>query len=323
MQLRKYRCGNRDCLALQWQGQWLDLSGMPGLQSAGMDMLAVLADWSRWKSLIEQWCRDATDLPLIPVDAVPLLPFQPCLLRDFMLSEQHAIDAARGFVRTFMPKLLPVVQGYEKLTGKPFPAFKPKPLWYRQPLYYFGNHLNLVTDGDIIEWPSYTEYLDYELELAFVLAKPLRNASPQQALDAIGGFLVLNDVSARDVQMDEMRSGFGPQKAKHFLNGLSSTLTTADAVLPQVNSLRGGVRINGVSVCETSTANLQHSIADVLVHASRDETLHPGEVFATGTLPGGCGMENGHWLKPGDELELWIEGVGSLRNSIGHRSTPT
>ncbi len=233
-----------------------------------------------------------------------------------MLAEKHAIDAARGFVKRFMPRYFPLIQAYEILTKKPFPAFKPKPLWYQQPLYYMSNHLNFVTDCAEIEWPSYSCALDYELELGFVITKPLKNATREQALAAIGGFVVINDFSARDVQLEEMRSGFGPQKAKHFVNGMSAVITTADDILPYVETLNAEIRINGDCVASCTTQGMQHSIAEVLMHVSKDEQLHPGELFATGTMPGGCGMENGHWLKSGDTLELWIERIGSLTNLI-------
>ena len=320
MQLKKFRTIQGPCLAVLQGERWIPLASLPELEAIGADMVTVLAQWSTWRPLIEQALQlQADSLPQLAADAVAIAPFTPLSLRDFMLSEQHAIDAARGFIRTFMPKLLPVVNLYEKTTGKPFPALKPKPIWYRLPVYYFSNHLNTLGDGDTIDWPSYTRYLDYELELAFVIVKPLRNATAQQALDAIGGFMVLNDVSARDVQLEEMRSGFGPQKAKHFVNAMSHTVATADTILPHVERLNAEVRINGSTVVTTSTAGMQHSIAAMLMHASKDETLHPGEVFATGTLPGGCAMETGHWLKPGDQLELWIERVGSLFNTIANQ----
>lgn len=317
MQFRKYRSGDREFLALEHNGAWVDVSQLPGLQQMGADLVAVLGRWPHWKPQLEQALAAVSTLPAVPDDAIPILPLQPRSLRDYMLCEQHAVDAARGFVRTFIPHLLPITSGFEKLTGKPFPAFKPKPIWYRQPIYYFSNHLNMLTDGELIEWPAYTQYLDYELELAFVIVKPLRNASREQALEAIGGFMVLNDVSARDVQLEEMRSGFGPQKAKHFVNCLSAELTTADEILPLADRLQAEVRINGRVVSATSTGGMQHSLADMLVHASQSETLHPGEVFATGTLAGGCAAETGHWPRPGDELELWIEKVGCLHNRIG------
>jgi len=233
-----------------------------------------------------------------------------------MLSETHAVDAARGMVKRFMPKVAPFPRIYEKITGKVFPAFKPKPIWYRQPVYYFGNHLNMVTDGAVVPWPDYTTALDYELELAFVITRSLYNATAEEALSAVGGFLILNDFSARDKQLEEMRSGFGPQKSKHFINALSHTVATAGDILPQVDQLKGEVRINGRPVCTTSTAGMQHTIADVLAHVSRSEHLHPGELFGLGTLPGGCGMENGHWLRRGDRIELAIDAVGSLGNTI-------
>ena len=316
MQLKKFRTAQGDCIAVLQDGSWIPLASLPGLKTIGADMLAVLAQWSTWRPLIDLALEQDGPLPQLDAGAAAIAPFTPLSLRDFMLSEQHAVNAARGFVKTFMPKLLPAVTLYEKTTGKPFPAFKPKPIWYRQPVYYFSNHLNMLGDGDTIEWPSYTDYLDYELELAFVIVKPLRNATRQEALDAIGGFMVLNDVSARDVQLEEMRSGFGPQKAKHFVNAMSHTVATADSILPGVDRLKAEVRINGATVISTSTAGMQHSIAAMLMHASREETLHPGEVFATGTLSGGCALENGHWLKRGDQLELRIDQVGSLINTI-------
>lgn len=317
MRLKKFKINKEYCLGVEYKEHFVDLNQLLDSEEIGIDLIEVLKEWPRWKPLIEEKLQEAEKPPIISSNAEPVLPFQPLSLRDFMLSEQHAIQAARGFVREFMPKLLPIVNGYEKLTGKTFPAFKPKAIWNRQPVYYMSNHLNLVLDDEEIPWPTYTHYLDYELELAWVIVKPLRNATHQQALDAIGGFMVLNDVSARDVQLEEMRSGFGPQKAKHFVNGLSKTVATADDIIPHINHLKAEVRINGETKVVTSTANMRHSIADVLVHVSKDETLHPGEVFCTGTLPGGCAMETGYWVKPGDTLELWIEKVGSLKNTIG------
>jgi hypothetical protein len=136
-----------------------------------------------------------------------IIPFEPRSYRDFMLYERHAIDAARGFVRAFMPRLVPIVRAYEAVTGRDFTRFKPSPPWYDQPIYYMGNHLAFVTDGDDVAMPSYTDVLDYELELGFVLSHGLLNASPDEAERAIGGFVVLNDFSARDIQLKEMRSG--------------------------------------------------------------------------------------------------------------------
>ncbi|TWB46422.1 2-keto-4-pentenoate hydratase/2-oxohepta-3-ene-1,7-dioic acid hydratase in catechol pathway [Rhizobium sp. ERR 922] len=244
------------------------------------------------------------------------LPFQPISFRDFMLYEKHVIDASRGYARRFMPGAYRFAALFEGLARRPFPAFRPRPLWYRQPIYYLGNHLTFVPSGSPVHSPSYSHALDYELELGFVLARPLRDATPEDAMRAIGGFVVLNDLSARDVQRDEMSSGFGPQKSKHFLSSMSEVVVTADEVLSEVDSLRASVTINGEQIASMWTSGMRYSLGEALAHASRDEQLFPGELFGTGTLPGGSGMECGRWLQPGDELLLRIDRIGEIRHSI-------
>lgn len=251
------------------------------------------------------------------------LPFEPKSFRDFMLYERHAIDAARGFVRAYMPGVWPIVRTYESVFGSPFPALKPHALWYRRPIYYMGNHLAFVTDGDAVAIPSYTRALDYELELGFVLARELFNATSDEAEAAIGGFVVINDFSARDVQREEMRSGFGPQKAKHFRNGVSSVVVSADEILPRWRDLKGTVRINGTLIAEPSSAGARWSLGEALAHVSCSERLYRGELFATGTLPGGSGIETGRLLAAGDTIELAIDGVGSLTNRIVSKEDST
>ena len=254
--------------------------------------------------------------PVAGEDGPAELPLEPKSFRDFMLFEKHVIDSSRGYVRRFMPGLYPVTQLAEKLTGKPFPAFRPHKLWYRQPIYYLSNHLNFAASGTTLHWPAYTDALDYELELGAILSRPLFNATTEEAAAAIGGFVVLNDISARDVQKDEMDSGFGPQKAKHFLSSMSDTIVTADEILPTIASLNARVLINGSPVAECSTTGMQFSLAEAIAFASNEEQLHPGELFGSGTIPGGTGMENGRWLKPGDTVCLQIDGVGEVCNTF-------
>ncbi len=274
-----------------------------------------------WQACPQRWPFDvanelprAQGLPAQPGD--PALPFQPLSFRDCMLYERHAIDSTRGYVKRFMPAVYPFTRLYEGLTGRTFPAFKPKPIWYRQPLYYMANHLAFVPSGSPVAWPSYTQALDYELELGFVLSRSLFNPRPQEALDAIGAFVVLCDFSARDVQREEMASGFGPQKAKHFLNSMSAVAVTASDVLPNIHALKASVEIDGKVVVRTSTAGMQHGLGEVLAHIARDERLYPGELFGTGTLPGGSALENGHWLKRGSHMRMHIEGIGELEHTI-------
>ncbi|MFZ5528589.1 MAG: fumarylacetoacetate hydrolase family protein [Pseudomonadota bacterium] len=240
------------------------------------------------------------------------MPLQPRSFRDCSLYEQHWIQSSRGYAKRFLPTAHVFTSWYERLLRKPFPAFKPHPLAYRQPVYYFGNHLSFVPSGTPIRPPRFTKTLDYELELGAVLCKPLLNASPHEALDAIGGFVVVNDWSARDIQRSEMATGLGPQKCKHFCSSMSDELVDARDVLTRIDQLRASVEINGQIVAQTSTANMLHDWAHTLSHLSIDEPLWPGELIASGTLPFGTALENGHWLQPGDTLRLAIDGVGEI-----------
>jgi 2-keto-4-pentenoate hydratase/2-oxohepta-3-ene-1,7-dioic acid hydratase in catechol pathway len=139
---------------------------------------------------------------------------------------------------------------------------------------------------------------------------------PEQAIKAIGAFVVVNDFSARDVQRAEMATGLGPQKSKHFLSSMSQTAVTADELLDGLDAVTGSVRINGQVVSEVSTHDMRWTVGDALAHASRSETLFPGELFATGTLAGGSGMEMGRWLQDGDLLTLELKGIGVVEHRI-------
>ncbi|MEH3143497.1 MAG: fumarylacetoacetate hydrolase family protein [Mycobacterium kyogaense] len=245
-----------------------------------------------------------------------VLPFAPASFRDFMLYEQHAIDAARGLVRRFHPGQSRAAAVVEALTRKPLPLFKPKPLFYRQPIYYMSNHLTFVPSGVPVAVPPYSSALDFELEIGFVLRAPLRDADPKEALEAIGSFVVVNDFSARDVQRSEMATGLGPQKAKHFASSMSAVAVTADEILPRIDDLTGSVAINGATVSTVSSRGMRWTLGEMLAHASAGEQLFPGELFATGTLPGGSGMETGRWLRPGDQVTLTIDQIGDISHAI-------
>ncbi|MBI1649820.1 fumarylacetoacetase [Hyphomicrobium sulfonivorans] len=327
MKLRRRASGGRLRIELEAPQGWVsvaaaiaaaNLSGrdveLSGQTSA--DTIALLALPLELRARIQEAARNIAANANAEAAAASALPFTPRSFRDFMLYEAHAIDAARGFVRRFMPATARIASAYEVVTRRTFPPLRPSALWYRQPIYYMGNHLTISTDGDDIAIPHYTNALDYELELGFVLAHPLRDATPEAAEAAIGGFVVLNDFSARDVQLAEMRSGFGPQKAKHFASAISAVVVSADEILPRWNELRGSVSINGQPVAECATQNARWSLGEALAHASAGEQLHPGELFGTGTLPGGSGIEAGRLLARGDTVTLAIDGIGTLSNQI-------
>lgn len=245
-----------------------------------------------------------------------LIPLKPAAYRDFMLFEKHAIDATRGFVKKYMPRLLPIVKAYEGIFRRPFPKLKPKNRYYQYPIYYMGNHLNFITNNDTIQIPSYTQELDYELEIAAIITKSLKNATPEEVEKAIGGFVILNDFSARDVQISEMESGFGPMKTKNFGSSISSHVVSRDEIIERLQQLKTSVQINDELVTEGTTEGMYYSIQDAIAYASWEEQLHPGELFGSGTIPGCTGIENDVMLKRGDTITLAVEGLGKLTNRV-------
>lgn len=294
----------RPCVAVEQDGGWVALgAGAPSM------VRFLAADAAERGELIAAGK---------PVEAEPLLPFQPRTMRAFSLFERHHVQAARGLVRRYMPApARAIVSAYER-SGRTFPALKPKSLFYEEPSFYMGNPLTFQVDGEEVRWPGYANDLDFELELAFVITRELRDASLEEAERAIGGFVVVNDWSARDVQWRELRQGsFGPVvKTKTFANSMSADLVTAEEVLPRIDALPGRVRVNGELWAESSTAGMQHSPAAMVAHASKGETLRPGELFSTGTLPGCCGLELDRWIQRGDEVAMEIDGVATLANRI-------
>ncbi|KAI1432711.1 FAA hydrolase [Xylaria sp. CBS 124048] len=251
------------------------------------------------------------------------LPFQPRSYRDFMLFESHYYGAAIGMTGLYRPAANLLGRLFSALTGADFPLFKPPALWYKQPIFYQSNHLAFYPDGASIAYPAYCEYLDVELELGVVLGKPLYNATPDEAVAAIAGFCVFNDFSARNGQMDEMATGFGPQHSKSFANSISSTVVSADEIIPHLDHLSGRIVINDVVVKEPKIDNnWQFSLGQALSHVSKGTRLYPGEFFGSGTFPLGAGIE---WLVPhnaafqlrvGDIVKLEIHGIGSVTNTI-------
>lgn len=233
-----------------------------------------------------------------------------------MVFEKHAVDAARGMARRFVPAGSRLAGAYETLTRRTFPAFRPHQLWYRQPIYYMSNAVTIVPSGIPIAFPSYSRALDFELELGVVLGEPLRDATVEQAAAAIAAVVVINDFSARDVQLAEMRSGFGPQRSKHFTSSMSATAVAGQPVADRLDRLTATVAINGNTLSRTGTQGMRFSMAEVIAHVSQSEELYPGELLSTGTLPGGSGMELGRWLAPGDDLRLEIDGIGVIEHRI-------
>jgi 2-keto-4-pentenoate hydratase/2-oxohepta-3-ene-1,7-dioic acid hydratase in catechol pathway len=313
--------------------RWVSLPAANGYLPTGdalvdaetRDLLAFLAGGTAAREAAAAALEAARGDAAVAADpATATLPFRPRSLRAFMLYESHAVQSARMLVKRFFPA--PVVRAmetYERITRRTFPPLKPKRAFYERPEMYIANHTAVLADGEPMWWPRHTSALDFELELAFVLARPLADATPEEAAAAIGGWLVLNDWSARDVQAhDARRSIFGPVvKAKTFANSLGCDVLTADA-MPDWQRMRGRVRVDGELWCEGSTAGAQHDVGAMLAYASAGERLAAGDVLSTGTMPGCCGLELERWLRPGQTVALEIDGIGTLTNRIDPSASP-
>ncbi len=215
----------------------------------------------------------------------------PVSFRDFYTFEEH------------------VKKGFE-LRGEPMPQE-----WYEMPVYYKGNHQSIIGSEDEVVWPSFTEKFDYELELACIIGKKGKNIPEERAADHIAGFTVLNDFSARDIQKKEMKVRLGPAKGKDFASAIGPVLTTPDEV-GNPRQLKMTARVNGEVWSQGSSEKMHYTFEQMIAFASKEETLHPGDLFGSGTVGGGCGLELGRWVKPGDVIELEIEKIGILRNRV-------
>jgi fumarylacetoacetate (FAA) hydrolase len=222
------------------------------------------------------------------LEEIELLPpvLHPPTVRDFYAFEQH-VKTARTRRGLEVPEE-----------------------WYRIPVFYFSNPQAIYGPEAEIRYPEGTEELDYELEVAAVIG----------AEGVIGGFTVMNDWSARDLQREEMKVGLGPAKGKDFATSLGPVLVTPDEF--DGSSATMVARVNGEERSRGQLADMHHSWDAIVARAARNTELFPGDVLGSGTVGTGCILEHGdgRWLQPGDVVELEVEGIGVLRNRVGPRS---
>jgi fumarylacetoacetate (FAA) hydrolase len=178
--------------------------------------------------------------------------------------------------------------------------------WYELPVFYFSNPAAIYGPDDEIPKPPDTDELDYELEVAAIIGAEAR----------IGGFTIMNDWSARDLQRAEMRVGLGPSKGKDFATSLGPIVVTPDEFDGSSGTMVA--RVNGEERSRGNLTDMRHSWDAIVAHAARNTRLLPGDVLGSGTVGTGCILEHGdgRWLQRGDVVELEVEGIGVLRNTI-------
>jgi len=201
--------------------------------------------------------------------------------------------------------------------------------WYQFPVFYFTNANAILGPDEAIAHPSYSDALDYELEIACVICKAGIDIPAAQAEEYIFGLTIMNDWSARDVQRLEMKAGLGPAKGKDFATSLGPCIVTLDELAdrhtgrPGVYDLAMVARVNGVERSRGNMKDLYWSFGQMIERASQDVWLQPGDVIGSGTVGTGCLLEwtkgQGPWLQPGDVVELEIERIGVLRNTVGEK----
>jgi fumarylacetoacetate (FAA) hydrolase len=220
--------------------------------------------------------------PLTDVHLLAPIPSPPSI-RDFFAFEEHIATNRRR-------------------RGQEVPEF-----WYEEPVFYFTNPAAVIGPEQVVPYPCGTQMLDYELEVAAVIG----------ADERIAGFTIMNDWSARDIQRRETSVGLGPAKAKDFATSLGPTLVTVDEFDGQNATMRAVV--NGQELSRGELGSIFHSWDVILERAARNTRLRPGDVLGSGTVGTGCLLEldDQPYLRPGDVVELAVDGLGVLRNTVG------
>lgn len=263
--------------------------------------------------------HDGDELILLPhPDVGSLLASGPDWARSAAAHDGERLDASAASYATLVPhpnKIVCLGLNYAthiREMGRPTPAF---------PTLFAKFDGSLVGAGDTIRMPSVSDQLDWEAELGVVIGTPARNVSAELALDHVAGYTVVNDITVRDWQ----------HRTREFLSGktfeattpVGPSLVTPDELPPGASGLEVGCAVDGDVMQKSNTGDLLFDVATTVAYISEIITLLPGDLIATGTPGGvGAGRDPQVFLRPGQELVTWIEGIGELRNLVGASSAP-
>ena len=253
-------------------------------------------------------------LPLEDIDLLAPVPF-PTSCRDGYAFRQHVAAARRNRKVDMIPE---------------FDQF---------PIFYFTNHHSVQGPGEIKCMPDHFEKLDFELEAAIVICKQGRNITAAEADKYIGGLMIMNDMSARKLQMEEMLLNLGPAKGKDFATVIGPCLVTLDELTAFEVPCKEGhtgkswnlsmsCSVNGIQVSSGNVNQMDWTFAEIIERCAYGTDIHPGDVIGSGTVGTGCFLElNGtgklndpnyqeQWLNAGDTVEMEVEILGKLRNIL-------
>lgn len=273
-------------------------------------LLALISE----KLLEEGKTNTSKGIPYQNVQILAPVPF-PTSFRDGYAFRQHVAAARRNRNADMVPQ------------------------FDQYPIFYFANHHSIQGPGKVACMPDHLDKLDFELEAAIVICKKGRNIKAEKADEYIGGLMILNDLSARKLQMEEMLLNLGPAKGKDFATTIGPWLVTVDELeqfevpakeyhIGKSWNLKMTCKVNGVKVSEGNLGDMDWTFAEIIERASYGVYLYPGDIIGSGTVGTGCFLElNGtgklndpnykeQWLQNGDEVVLEIERLGSLTNTI-------
>ena len=265
-------------------------------------------------SIEEGTVRSSRAIPVEELELLAPLPV-PSSCRDGYAFRQHVAAARRN-------RKVPMIPEFDQY-----------------PVFYFTNHHSIQGPGEVRCMPDHFEKLDFELEVAIVISRFGRNIPAEEADDYIAGLMIMNDLSARTLQMEEMLLNLGPAKGKDFSTATGPWLVTLDELQEFETpckeghtgrswNLRMQCRVNGVPVSDGNLADMDWTFAELIERASYGVDLYPGDVIGSGTVGTGCFLElNGtgklndpnyteQWLQEGDAVELEVDGLGILSNTL-------
>jgi fumarylacetoacetate (FAA) hydrolase len=306
---------------------------------------------ARWLDLDEARRRAVAARPALAHDSA--LHRQPVITLDDHLARGLRVEALRDLVDGFEPRddEDDAVLAAADLTFGP-PVLRPPSLrdfyafeghvrtmwerrggevpetWYRLPIFYFSNVSEIRGPDEPVWCPAASHELDYELEVAALVDTPARDLSPDRAEEAIGGYTIFDDWSARDLQREETVVRLGPAKGKDFASSFGPWLVTpdelADARRGTGYDLAMTAEVNGTETSRGRWSDAQFSFGEMLARASADARLQAGDLIGSGTVGTGCLLEVrdatlGRYLQPGDEVVLRVERLGALRTPIVER----
>lgn len=285
------------------------------------NMIRFLKNWEEnyllaaiGEKLLKEGKTEIKGIPYHSVQILAPVPF-PASCRDAYAFRQHVAAARRNRKVDMIPE------------------------FDQYPVFYFTNHKSIQGPGKVACMPDHFEKLDFELEAAIVICKQGRNIKAQEADEYIGGLMIMNDLSARRLQMEEMLLNLGPAKGKDFATTTGPWLVTLDELeqfevpakenhVGKNRNLKMTCKVNGIKVSEGNLSDMDWTFAEIIERASYGVNLFPGDIIGSGTVGTGCFLElNGtgklndpdyreQWLEEGDEVELEIEQLGILHNTI-------